>query len=121
LAQTSLAGSATPKRWPTVHLEDWQALGIVCGALLALLALVGTLARKVVRPMWRFLRSATQLVEQLTGDKDKGVPSLMDRLEMLNNNQTEQGRRLSEHLEWHGNPGGQPARPTPTRPNRAGH
>jgi hypothetical protein len=104
-----------------MRLEDWQGLGVICGALLALVTLIGVLRRKVVSPVWRAIKVFTRLGEQLLGDPERGLPSLMDRLEMLNTAQTEQGRKLAEHLEWHGNPAGQPARPSPTRPNRAGH
>jgi hypothetical protein len=100
-----------------VRVEDWQNLGIVCGSLLALLALLGVLDRKVVRPMWRSLKTAARLLEQLTGDKATGVPSLMDQLAKLGTNQVRLEQKLSEHLQWHSDPGGRPAVLAPERPN----
>ena len=104
-----------------MHVEQWQALGVVCGALLALLALLGQVQRKVVRPVWRSLKNAAQLLEQLTGDKAKGIPSLMDQLGAVARNQREQGQQLAEHLEWHGHAQPQvPTMPVPQPANKNG-
>lgn len=61
-------------------IEDWQALGIVCGALLALITLAGLLWRKVVLPMLETARLVSTLVRQFVGDKDAKPPrpSLME-------------------------------------------
>jgi len=100
-----------------VTLDDWQAIGIICGALLALLTLVGVLYRKVIRPVFRSMKLAARLLEQLVGDPDDGIPSLMERLARFDANQSEMARKLDDHLEWHANPGGRPAKSTVPRPN----
>jgi hypothetical protein len=100
-----------------VTLDDWQAIGIICGALLALLTLVGVLYRKVIRPVFRSMKLAARLLEQLVGDPDDGIPSLMERLARFDANQSEMARKLDDHLEWHANPGGRPAKATGPRPN----
>lgn len=98
-------------------IEDWQAVGIVSGALLALLSLAGLVYRKVIRPMWRSLKLAARLIEQLVGDPDEGVPSLMDQLAALRQSDASLARKLDDHLEWHANPGGRPAKAVLPRPN----
>lgn len=80
-------------------LEDWQALGIVCGALLALLTLVGLLWRKVVRPVWRAawrtIRRLNEVADDLLGDEIKGIPSMKQRMADLE-------RTQAEHMAvWH--------------------
>ncbi|HEX6968880.1 MAG TPA: hypothetical protein VF174_08760 [Micromonosporaceae bacterium] len=100
-----------------MSVDDWQAVGIVSGAILAVLTLASLLYRKLVRPMWRAIRMWTRVAEQLLGDREHGVPSLMDQLQSLAENQMLQGRQLAEHLEWHADPGGQPAGPVRSKPN----
>ena len=98
-------------------LDDWQALGIICGALLALLTLLNLAWRKVLRPMFRSMRMAARLVEQLIGDPADGIPSLMDRLADFNARQLDIQAKLDDHLAWHASPGGRPATPVAPRPN----
>ena len=98
-------------------IEDWQAVGIVCGSLLALFGLIGLVYRKVLRPMWKSLKLAARLVEQLVGDPNEGVPSLMEQLATLHQSDVALARKLDDHLQWHAGPGGQPAKPVPTQPN----
>lgn len=118
--------STTAKATHVWTIEDWQALGIVCGALLALITLAGLLWRKVVIPMLETVRLVSTLVRQLVGDRESipPRPSLMDRLTSVQNNLAEQAvelaevkRAQAEHLEWHASPGGRPAASTPVRPN----
>ena len=103
-----------------MNIDQWQAVGVVCGALLALFTLVGLVYRRVVRPMWarsrRTYKLATQLIEQLVGDADEGVPSLMDQLGAFRRTQADIERKLDDHLEWHAGPGARAARPA-TQPN----
>ena len=82
-------------------LEDWQALGIVCGALIAFLTLVGLTWRWGVRPVWRTLRRLNEVADLLLGDKDRDVPSLQDRLGVLNDRISAAERRHAEHLSSH--------------------
>jgi len=100
-----------------VTIEDWQAVGIVCGALLALLTLVGLVYRKAIRPMFRSLKLAARLVEQLVGDPEEGVPSLMEQLASLHESDVRLARQLDDHLQWHANPAGRPAKSAPLRTN----
>jgi len=100
-----------------MHVEQWQALGIICGALLALWALLTQIHRRVLRPVWQSFRNAAQLLEQLTGDKAKGIPSLMDRLAQVAENQRVQGTQLAAHLEWHGQEAEQPPATQPVKSN----
>lgn len=98
-------------------IDQWQAIGIVCGSLIAFITLIGLLRRKVLQPMWRSMKLAARLLEQLTGDPEGGVPSLMDRLAQLDANQTAVQVKLDEHLRWHASPGGGPAKASPAQPN----
>lgn len=94
-----------------MHLDDWQALGIVCGSLIALLTLIGLLYRWVVRPVWRTLRRLNLVADQLLGDKVRKIPSMTDRMKAIE-------RGLQEHLDWHRvaarHGGAPPVRPEPT-------
>lgn len=95
-------------------VEDWQAIGIVAGSMLAVLTLAGLVYRKGLQPMWRAgrraYRRANEAVDQILGDKAKGIPSLSDRIAKVEQAQ-------AEHSQWHANPGGQPAKPVQPRPN----
>jgi hypothetical protein len=81
-----------------VTVEQWQEIGIVCGALIALLTLIGLLYTKVARPVWRAawrtIRRLNEVADDLLGDKAKGVPSMTQRMAAV-----ERGQR--EHLDWH--------------------
>lgn len=61
-------------------LDQWQALGIVCGSLIALITVAGLLRRKVLMPMLETARLVSTLVRQFVGDKDAKPPrpSLME-------------------------------------------
>jgi hypothetical protein len=78
-----------------------------------LLTLVGLVYRKVIRPMWRSLKLAARLVEQLVGDPEAGVPSLMQQLSALHESDVRLARQLDDHLQWHANPAGRPAKSAP--------
>jgi len=77
-----------------MSLDRWQALGVVCGSLIALLTLIGLLYRWVVRPVWRTLRRLNEVADQLLGDKAKRIPSMTERMTTLET-------KLDEHLAWH--------------------
>ena len=49
-----------------MSIDEWQALGIVCGSLVMLLTLIGLLYRWVVRPVWRTLRRLNEVADQWT-------------------------------------------------------
>ncbi len=64
-------------------LDTWQAVGIVCGALLAALTLLGLLYTKAVRPMFRGLKRLGQMADLFLGDKEKKIPSLPEQVDAL--------------------------------------
>lgn len=82
-------------------LEDWEALGIVCGALIAFLTLVGLTWRWGVRPVWRTLRRLNEVADLLLGDKEREVPSLQDRLGVFSDRISAAEKAHAEHLRWH--------------------
>lgn len=102
-------------------VDEWQQVGVVSGALLAVLTLVTMIWRRVVRPVWtatwRTIRRLDQVADDLLGDAAKGVPSMVDRMGRLEGAQADLARQLAEHIEWHGGgPGrtnGRPPVPTP--------
>jgi hypothetical protein len=95
-------------------LDAWQSIGIVCGALLAVLTLIGLLYTKAVRPMFRGLKRLGLMADLFLGDRTKGLPSLPDQVNALRS-------ELRAHVDtWHAPPPGGtdvPSRngPVPTR------
>jgi len=91
-------GSTTAKATHVWTIEDWQALGIVCGALLALITLAGLLWRKVVIPMLETVRLVSTLVRQLVGDKDATPPrpSLMEVVAGVQTGLAEQAAEIAQ-------------------------
>lgn len=83
-------------------LDQWQAIGIVCGAAIALITLLDLLRRKVIMPTWRVIKKAAALVDDLVGDEDAGEDGIMKQVQSIR-------ARLDDHLRWHGRPGGRPA------------
>jgi hypothetical protein len=98
-----------------MHLDFWQALGVVCGALITAGTLIGLTIRWVVRPVWRTIRRLNLVADDLLGDKARHMPSLAERV-AANTLQTaalavsidrqtsrleEVAHRLDEHLTWH--------------------
>jgi hypothetical protein len=81
-----------------VTTDQWQTFGIICGAILAALTLIGFVWRKVVLPVFRVIRRLNEVADQLLGDKAKRIPSMTERMSAL-----EQG--LREHMEWHSQSG----------------
>lgn len=75
-------------------LDQWQALGVVCGSLIALLTLIGLIYRWVVRPVWRTIRRLNEVADQLLGDPRKQIPSMTQRMTALE-------KALEEHIQWH--------------------
>jgi len=91
------------------HLEWWQNVGIFAATVSGVLALLGWAARGLQR-MWHLGRKLNRWLDQALGDKEAGLPSLMERVESIET-------KLGDHLEWHGDPHAQPARPVQPRPN----
>jgi hypothetical protein len=107
-------------------IEQWQALGIVCGSIIALITVAGLLRRKVIVPMLETVRLVSTLVRQLVGDKDSTPrrPSLMELVTDVQSNLEQTAAEVAEvkaaqaaHLAWHASPGGKPAAAVPARPN----
>ena len=100
-----------------MRLDQWAALGIVCGALLSLAGLIGVLYRWVVLPVWRTLRRLNEVADQLLGDRAKKIPSMTERMIALEEGQRELRGQLQEHLDWHAVGGrGNGPRPVPSPP-----
>lgn len=96
-----------------MSLEDWQALGVVAGALVAVLVVLAWTARGM-RRMWHLMRKANRWLDQALGepprDGQPGRPSLMQRVEGLERQVAEVKTAVDEHQAWHNAPGGRPAR-----------
>lgn len=121
-----------------MHLDFWQALGVVCGALIAAGTLIGLTTRWVVRPVWRTIRRLNEVADDILGEPPRGNrPRRLSLAERVAEN-TEQSiataasvaqqtsrieelaHRLDEHLTWHAGGGaarsnGPRPHPTPTR------
>jgi hypothetical protein len=102
-----------------MSIEMWTALGIISGAILAVIEVF----RRVVRPMWRYLRRTLRNVnaqhELFVGDAVKGIPSVPARLSDVERRLVELRDAMDRHVQWHADPGGTPAAAAqnPPRPN----
>jgi len=78
--------------------------------------------------VWRFLRRGEQAWDVLLGDKKQGIKSISEihaeqaaetnrRLLALEQQAAETQATVEEHIQWHANPGGRPAKTTVPRPN----
>lgn len=90
-----------------MSLDQWAAIGVVCGAILGAAAVCFLLARGI-RRMWHLMRKVNRLLDQTLGSP--GRPSLMDRVTSIE-------EKLEEHLHWHTDPRGRPAGGAPLQPN----
>lgn len=67
--------------------------------------------------MWHLMRKANQWFDQVLGEApsagNPGRPSLMRRIEQIE-------AKIDDHLKWHPEPGGRPARPAGPWPNGGG-
>ncbi len=84
-----------------LHLDQFAALGVVCGALVALLTLLGLLTRWVVLPVLRIIRRLNEVADQLLGDPRKKIPSMTERMTALEAGQVELRAQVQEHQDWH--------------------
>lgn len=100
-------------------MDFWTSIDIVCGALIALVVVASYVARGT-RRVWHLMRKVNRLLDQTLGDPTAGKPSLMQRVQSIEQTQDTISQQLAEHLEWHADPKGQPARPTQQRPNGTG-
>lgn len=97
-----------------MNVERWQALGIICGALLTAIAL-GVYVWKGARGMFRLVRKINRVLDEWIGDPVTGQKGLLKRVANIETTQAAQTEALERHLDWHGNPGGVPANPVPQR------
>jgi len=88
-----------------MRLDFWQAVGVVCGSLIAALTLIGLVYRWVMRPVWRTIRRLNEVADDLLGDKARNIPSLTQRLAAQTEQVAQLGHRLDEHLTWHSGKG----------------
>lgn len=79
-------------------VNEWQNVGIICGALLALFTLLGLVWRRGLHPMLKAVRRAVATVDkigdEILGDRAKGIPSMADRVTAVE-------KRLAEHVDEH--------------------
>lgn len=87
----------------------WQFVAF-CLSLSTVLALAG-LVWRWVRRMWGTNRKFNRLLDQLLGDANARppIPSLMDQLTDVRDEQVRLADELAAHVRWHGDPGGRPA------------
>lgn len=88
----------------------WQKLVAACISLTAVMATAGLVGKWGLR-MWSTNRKFNRLLDQLLGDETARppIPSLMDKLTAVQDEQARQADALAEHVRWHGDPGGRPA------------
>jgi hypothetical protein len=98
---------------------DWQEISVVCGALLALSAVLLLAAKGLSRLwQWRFgdeikatmarIEAEQKRIEADRARAEQRLVASMDRVE----------EKLDQHLLWHDTPPGRPARPVQQgRPN----
>jgi hypothetical protein len=128
-----------------MHVDFWQALGVVSGALIAVMTLIGLVYRWVLRPVWQLIRRLNEVADDILGEParlDRAArPSLAARVAALTaasqsttamtqmtaqtltqvaDQVQQQGHRLDEHLTWHSG-GGRASRngPRPVVPDTA--
>lgn len=88
----------------------WWQFAAFCLSLSAVLALGGLVGRWG-RRMWGTNRKFNRLLDQLLGDENARppIPSLMDKLTAVQDEQARLADQLAEHVRWHGDPRGRPA------------
>ena len=82
-----------------LSLDEWQAIGIVCGALVALAAVL-RLAVKGVRRMFRLIKRMSEFFEQVNGDESENRPSMMDLLQETRTTSQDNSARLARIEDW---------------------
>jgi hypothetical protein len=78
----------------------WQQFVALCVGLTAVLALLGVLAKWGHR-VWSTSRKFNRLLDQMLGDKEAGLPSLMDQLGEIREEQDRQAAWQAEHARVH--------------------
>lgn len=88
-------------------MQQLVAGSVSLTAVLVLLGLLGKWGRR----MWGTNRKFNRLLDQLLGDETARppIPSLMDKLTAVQDEQARLADELAEHVRWHGEPRGRPA------------
>lgn len=88
----------------------WQQLVTFCLGLTAVLAAAGLVGRWG-RRMWSTNRKFNRLLDQLLGDEHARppIPSLMDKLTAVQDEQARLADELAGHVRWHGEPARRPS------------
>lgn len=75
-----------------MSIDQWKDIGYVCGAISALILVVGLIRQKVIMPVFETARLVSELVHQLIGDEDAKPPrpSLMQLVAEVRAQQAEQ-------------------------------
>jgi DNA anti-recombination protein RmuC len=73
-----------------------EQAAIVLGVLIALLTAIGLIA-KGLRAVWRTLRRANQYFDEVNGDRERGIPSMAERVRTIEQD-------LRAHTENHNPP-----------------
>lgn len=92
--------------------DQWGYVGVVAGALVAVLTLIGIVYRWVVRPVLRAIartiRRLTAMADDYLGDEHRGIPSLPEQVAKLaagqaklETGQAELGKQFASHLDTH--------------------
>lgn len=103
----------------------WSDLGIICGSILAAIALLGYAARGF-RRMWHTLSKFNRLLDQALGeparDGQPARPGLMEQVATTAGEVAAIKVRLDQHLKWHGGDEQPPPRsgPLPLKPGERG-
>ncbi len=106
-----------------MNLDQWQALAVVCGAILGVAAVV-RLVWKVAYGMWK--RARKEAADLITTLQATSADFLSVKAEVLAGRAdiaalrvevAQLGETLDEHITWHNQPGGRPARPGTNLPN----
>ncbi len=106
-----------------MNLDQWQALAVVCGAILGVAAVV-RLAWKVANGMWQ--RARKEAADLITTLQATSADFLSVKAEVLAGRAdiaalrvevAQLGQTLDEHITWHNQPAGRPAKPVPPQPN----
>lgn len=79
-----------------MHLQTWAAVGIVAGAILAVLGVVAV-AIRAARALFRTLKKLDVLADDLLGDTARNMPSIVERVRTLDG-------KLNDHINWHNPP-----------------
>ena len=77
-------------------MVTWSAVGIIAGAILAVLAVLG-MVLKALRAGYRTWKKVDRLADDLLGDAERDMPSIVERVRNLDG-------KLAEHISWHNPP-----------------